>query len=143
MALKAGDSLGRFQVIGPLGSGGMGNVYRARDIDLGRDVALKILSDRHRFDALRVERFKREARMLAALNHPGISTLFDVEVVNGVHALVMELVEGRTVADLVAGARALPMKRALEIARNVAKALEAAHNHGVVHRDLKPANIMV
>ena len=143
MGLRAGDTFGRFQVIAPLGSGGMGSVYRARDLDLGRDVALKVLADRHCFDAVRVERFKREARMLAALNHPGIATLFALQDVRGVQALVMELVEGRTVADLVAGGRALPVRQALEIAWHTAEAIEAAHDQGVMHRDLKPANIMV
>ena len=80
MGLRTGDTFGRFQVIGPLGSGGMGSVYRARDLDLGRDVALKVLADRHRLNAVRVERFKREALMLAALNHPGIATLFAVRM---------------------------------------------------------------
>jgi serine/threonine protein kinase len=148
MALQPGDRVGVFEVLQPLGAGGMGEVYRALDTRLKREVALKVLPDRHLFDAHRLARFEREARALAALNHPGIATLYGIEEAGGVQALVMELVEGDTLADRIAVAArtrgaGLPPAVAMDIARQVAIALEAAHECGVVHRDLKPANIKV
>jgi eukaryotic-like serine/threonine-protein kinase len=146
--LRPGDRLGPYEVLHLLGSGGMGEVYRARDARLNRDVALKVLPDRYRFDNRRVSRLEREARALAAVNHPNIATLYGVEQSDGVQALVMEHVDGDTLADRIAMARrahgaGLPMAEAADIARQVADALEAAHERGIVHRDLKPANIKV
>ena len=126
----------------------MGEVYRAHDVRLKRDVALKVLPDRHRLDGRRVARLEREARALAAVNHPNIATLYGIEEGHGVQALVMELVDGNSLADRIAVARrargaGLPVAEVLDIARQVAEALEAAHRRGIVHRDLKPANIKV
>jgi eukaryotic-like serine/threonine-protein kinase len=146
--LRAGDRLGPYEVVYLLGSGGMGEVYRARDARLNRDVALKVLPDRHRLDSHRVSRLEHEARALAAVSHPNIATLYGIEQADGVQALVMEHVDGDTLADRIAIARrahgaGLPMAEATDIARQVADALEAAHERGIVHRDLKPANIKV
>ena len=148
MSLQSGDRLGPYDIVHPLGAGGMGEVYRARDSRLKRDVALKVLPDRHRFDARRVARLEREAQALAAVNHPNIATLYGIEEGHGLQALVMELVDGDTLADHIAVARrargtGLPVAEAVAIARQVADALEAAHERGVVHRDLKPANIKI
>ena len=148
MSLQSGDRLGPYDVVHPLGAGGMGEVYRARDSRLHRDVALKVLPDQHRFDAHRVARLEREAQTLAAVNHPNIATLYGIEEGHGLQALVMELVEGDTLADHIAVARrargiGLPVAETVAIARQVADALEAAHERGVVHRDLKPANIKI
>ena len=148
MPLQAGDRLGRYEVVHPLGNGGMGEVYRARDARLKRDVALKVLPEEHRFDARRLARLEHEARALAAVNHPNIATLYGIEEGRGLQALVMELVEGETLADRLARARrtrgaGLPVAETVAIARQVADALEAAHERGIVHRDLKPANIKV
>src|ERR1041385_4757528 len=127
MPLSIGDKLGPYEILAPIGKGGMGEVFRARDTRLGRDVAIKISSER--FD----ERFAREARVIASLNHPNICQLYDV----GENFLVMELVEGETLKGPV------PVETALKYARQIADALEAAHEKGVVHRDLKPANIKI
>jgi serine/threonine-protein kinase len=140
MPLSPGVALGQYEVIGLIGAGGMGEVYRARDTRLGREVALKILPDAFASDADRLVRFEREARVLAALNHPNIATLHGVEESGPVKALVLELVEGLTLAELLTTG-ALPASRALPIAEQIAQALEVAHAAGVVHRDLKPANI--
>ncbi len=165
MGLGAGTRLGPYEVTGPLGSGGMGEVYRARDTKLGRDVALKILPDSFAHDLERVARFKREAQLLASLNHPNIAQIYGLEDADlstgpgqgSVRALVLELVEGETLAERL-GARGsglgrsqppgpslqpLALDEALNIARQIAEALEAAHEQGIVHRDLKPANIKV
>jgi serine/threonine protein kinase len=147
MPLTTGTRLGAYEVTGPLGAGGMGEVYRARDTRLKRDVALKILPDSVSGDPDRLARFQREAEMLASLNHPHIAAIYGVEEVTAVpgshvRALVMELVEGRTLADRIAEGP-LPIDEALAIARQIADALEAAHERGIVHRDLKPANIVV
>ena len=139
-ALQPGDWIGNFEVIGPLGAGGMGEVYRARDERLRREVAIKILPRALAGDPQRLARFERESRILAALNHPHIATIHSVEHAEGVHALVMELVEGPTLADRLAGG-ALGWPAACGFARELASALEAAHDKGVVHRDLKPANV--
>ena len=125
-----------------LGAGGMGEVYRARDTKLGRDVAIKILPRAFTSDPDRLARFEREARMLAALNHPNIATIYGIEDADGVRALVLELVEGETLADRIARGP-LVLKDALAIARQIAEALDAAHEKGIVHRDLKPANIKI
>jgi serine/threonine protein kinase len=140
--LAIGDRFGPYEITALLGSGGMGDVYRARDHTLGRDVALKMLPPVFTADADRRARFEREARVLAALNHPHIGAIYGLEDRDGVHALVLELVEGSTLADRLRAAP-LPMRNALAIAAQIAAALEAAHDKGIVHRDLKPANIAI
>ena len=120
----------------------MGEVYRATDTNLGRDVALKVLPDAFALDPERLARFKREAQVLASLNHPHIASIYGLEESQGVRALVLELVDGPTLADRLAQGP-LPLDEALPIARQIAEALEAAHDHGIIHRDLKPANIKV
>ncbi len=139
-ALAPGVEIGPYQIIGPLDSGAMGEVYRARDSRLARDVAVKVLPAALAVDAERIARLQREARLLAALNHPHIATIHSLEVSNGICALVMELIEGPTLAQQLTNG-ALPIARAFEIARQIADALEAAHGKGIIHRDLKPANI--
>jgi serine/threonine protein kinase/Tol biopolymer transport system component len=140
--LSAGTRLGPYEILSALGAGGMGEVYRARDTKLGRDVALKILPDTFAADPERLARFQREAQVLASLNHPHIGAIYGLEESDGVRALVLELVEGPTLADRIAQG-AIPLDEALPIARQIAEALEAAHEQGVIHRDLKPANIKV
>ena len=136
-------TIGPYTVLGELGRGGMGTVYRARDTRLGRDVALKVLPDELRLAPERVARFEHEARIVAALNHPNIAALFGIEDgAEGIQALVLELVEGKSLAARLAEGR-LGVTEALDIARQVAHALDAAHEKGVVHRDLKPANIVI
>ena len=136
--LAPGDMVGHYQIVAMLGQGGMGVVYRARDTTLGREVAIKVLPDALAHDPDRLARFNREARLLASLNHPNIGHIYGVES----QALVMELVEGETLGSLIKSG-ALPIETALNYARQVAEALEAAHEKGIIHRDLKPANIMV
>ena len=138
--LEAGVRVGKFEVIGALGAGGMGEVYRARDAQLRREVAIKLLPRRLADDSRRLARFERESRLLAALNHPNIATIHSIEHADGLHALVMELVEGPTLAERLKHGP-LAWREALVLARDLAGALEAAHDKGVVHRDLKPANI--
>src|SRR5438128_163656 len=140
MPLGIGASLGSFQILAPLGAGGMGEVYRARDTKLGREVAIKILPAAFAADPDRLARFEREARLLGSLNHPNIATIHGVEDAGGIHALVMELIDGPTLAERI-GRGAVPIAEALAIARQIADALDAAHEKGIVHRDLKPANI--
>ncbi len=141
MALKEGSRLGVYEIKGPLGAGGMGEVYRARDTKLGRDVALKILPDALASDPERLARFEREARTLASLNHPHIAHIHGFEESQaGIRALVMELVEGEELAHRIARGP-IPLDEALPIATQIADALEAAHEQGIIHRDLKPANI--
>jgi Protein kinase domain/WD40-like Beta Propeller Repeat len=142
VVLTAGTLIGAYEVLSPLGAGGMGEVYRARDTKLNRDVALKVLSESIAHDANRVARFRREAQILASLNHPHIGGIYGLEDAAGVAVLVLELVEGPTLADRI-GRGALPLHEAVSIARQIALALEAAHEQGIVHRDLKPANIKV
>jgi serine/threonine protein kinase/Tol biopolymer transport system component len=170
MPLVAGASLGPYQILALLGAGGMGEVYRARDTKLNRDVALKVLRDVFMDDPERVARFQREAQLLASLNHPNIATIHGLEESNGVRAIVLELVDGPTLAEIIQGPSAarsgqssrgtaasegetrqavgvgpygLSIDDVLPIARQIAEALEAAHDQGVIHRDLKPANIKV
>jgi serine/threonine protein kinase len=142
MPLDPGSKLGPYDVVGSLGAGGMGEVYRGRDARLKRDVALKILPSTVAADAERLARFEREAQALAAINHPNIAAIYGLEESAGVRALVLELVEGETLAERIARGR-LPVDEALAIARQIATALEVAHEQGIVHRDLKPANIKV
>src|SRR5215471_13263130 len=160
MPLSTGTRLGFYEILAPIGAGGMGEVYRARDTKLGRDVALKVLPEAFANDAERMARFQREAQVLASLNHPNIASIHGLEESGGVRALVMELVEGPTLSERLEAAvpvydrrshlagvaahkAALEMDEALPIARQIAEALECAHERGVVHRDLKPANIKV
>jgi serine/threonine protein kinase/Tol biopolymer transport system component len=158
--LTAGEKIGIYEVVSPLGAGGMGEVYRARDTKLQRDVALKILPETMANDAQRMARFEREAQVLASLNHPNIAAIYGLEESNGIRALVMELVEGQTLAEGISVAAVYdrrpssPEKSAahraplqiddvLPIARQIAEALEYAHERGVIHRDLKPANVKI
>ena len=134
--------IGSYTIVAPLGAGGMGEVYRARDSKLGRDVAIKILPSHFTADPERRARFAREARTLATLNHPHIGAIYGLEEANGISALVLELVEGQTLADRLERGP-LPLPQALVIARQIAEALDAAHEKGIVHRDLKPANIVL
>ncbi len=140
--MLTGRRIGVYQIQTLLGAGGMGEVYRARDTKLGRDVAFKILPRAFTADPDRLARFEREARVLASLNHPHIGAIYGVEESDGVHALVLELVEGETLADRLAKG-ALPLDQALRIAIQIASALDTAHRAGIVHRDLKPGNIML
>jgi eukaryotic-like serine/threonine-protein kinase len=142
VGLATGTKLGPYEIQSLLGAGGMGEVYRARDTKLGRDVALKVLPEAFAKDADRMARFKREAQVLASLNHPNIATIYGLEESGGARALVMELVEGPTLAERLKSG-AIPLEGALPIAKQVADALEAAHERGIIHRDLKPANIKV
>ncbi len=142
MSLLPGTRLGSYEVIAPLGAGGMGEVWRAIDTRLGREVALKVLPGGLADDADRHARFEREAKVLASLNHASIATLYGIEHLDGQHVLVMELVEGSDLAQRLA-AGAIPVDEAIPIARGIAEALEAAHDKGIVHRDLKPANVRV
>ena len=142
MALTSGTRLGPYEIVSALGAGGMGEVYRARDTKLARDVAIKVLPAVFVSDPERVARFQREARTLASLNHPNIAAIYGLEESGGTAALVLELVEGPTIADRIAHGP-IPVDEALPIARQIAEALEAAHEHGIIHRDLKPANIKV
>ena len=142
MALTPGTRLGVYEVTAPIGEGGMGQVYCARDTRLNRDVALKILSDSFANDPDRLARLTREAQTLASLNHPNIAHIYGLEESSGVRALVMELVEGDDLSHRIARG-AIPLDDALPIAKQIAQALEAAHEQGIIHRDLKPANIKV
>ena len=142
MTLRPGDRLGPYEVLSALGAGGMGEVYRARDTKLGREVAVKILLHPFTSDSERLARFEREARMLAALNHPNIGAIYGLEDVDGVRALVLELIEGETLADRIQRGP-LPVAEVLTIARQIADAMDAAHEKGIIHRDLKPANIKI
>jgi Tol biopolymer transport system component len=137
-----GRQIGSYQILSLVGAGGMGDVYRARDTKLGRDVAIKVVADVFLSDPERLARFEREARVLATLNHPHIGAIYGLEEAGGVRGLVLELVEGATLAERLA-AGPLPIQEALTFARQIAEALEAAHEKGIIHRDLKPANIKI
>ncbi len=142
MPLTSGSRLGPYEIVGALGRGGMGEVYRARDPRLGRDVAIKALSSEFARDPERLARFRREAKTLAALNHPNIAAIYGLEEADGVPHLVLELVEGETLAERLSRGP-LPPREALSLGIQIAAAIEAAHERGVVHRDLKPANVIV
>src|SRR5258708_6171286 len=142
MPLAVGDKLGHYEVLWLLGTGGMGEVYRARDTTLKRDVALKVLPAAFLRDPERMARFQREAEVLASLDHPHIGPIYGLVESEGARALVLALIEGPTLADHIA-AGPLPREEALAIAKQIIEALEYAHDRGVVHRDLKPANIKI
>ena len=142
MALPSGTKLGPYEIVAPIGAGGMGEVYRAKDMRLGRDVAIKVLPEGFARDADRLRRFEQEARAVAALNHPNILAIHDIGEFNGAPFLVSELLEGHSLReDLNSGA--LPTRRAVEDASQIAQGLAAAHDKGIVHRDLKPENVFV
>src|SRR5205809_202137 len=142
MTLATGTKLGPYEIVALLGAGGMGEVYRAKDTRLGREVALKVLPEAFARDSDRLARFEREARTVAGLNHPNIVVLYSVEEDNGVRFLTMELIEGQSLDRLVSPG-GLPFARVLDLGIALSDALVAAHERGVVHRDLKPANVLV
>src|SRR6266849_2223653 len=137
MPLSVGNRLGPYEILAPIGAGGMGEVYRARDNKLDREVAIKVLPSAPARDPERLARFEREAKVLASLNHPNVAQIYGIEESSTGRALVMELVPGQTLKGPLA------LDEALRIAGQVAEALEAAHDKGIIHRDLKPANIMI
>src|SRR5215468_8135808 len=142
MSLRVGTQLGSLEITGFLGRGGMGEVYRARDTKLKREVAIKILPEEFSRDPARVSRFQREAEVLASLNHPNIAAIYDVQETNDIRFLVLELVEGETLLDRIQRGR-IPVEESLTIAHQITEAFEAAHEKGVIHRDLKPANVKI
>lgn len=142
MHMQTGGQIGPYRIEHKIGEGGMGEVYRAKDTNLGRSVAIKVLPEAVATNPERLARFDREAKTLATLNHPNIAQIYGVERSNGATALLMELVDGPTLGDRI-GRGSVPLDDALSIARQIAEALEAAHAAGIVHRDLKPANIKV
>src|SRR5438874_8477003 len=140
---KSGQKIAHYSIVAKIGEGGMGEVYRASDSKLNRDVALKLLPDEFARDSDRMARFKREAQLLASMNHPGIAAIFGFEEADGgAFALVMELVEGQTLAERITQGP-IPLQEALPLARQIAEALQAAHEKGIIHRDLKPANVKI
>jgi serine/threonine protein kinase/Tol biopolymer transport system component len=143
MTIASGTNLGSYEILLQIGAGGMGEVYKAHDTKLGREVAIKVLPEAFAHDAERLSRFQREAKMLASLNHPNIATIHGLEHSNGTHFLIMELVSGETLAERIKRDRAVPIEEALAIAKQIAEALETAHEKGIIHRDLKPANVKV
>ena len=140
--LTAGTRLGPYEIVAQIGEGGMGQVYRATDTKLKRQVAIKILPPALAADSDRLARFQREAEVLASLNHPNIAAIYGLEESEGITALVMELVEGDDLSQRIARG-AIPLDEAVPIAKQIAEALEAAHEQKIIHRDLKPANIKV
>jgi serine/threonine protein kinase len=142
VALAPGTRLGPYEIAGPIDAGGMGEVYRAADTNLKRQVAIKVLPEAVAQDVDRLARFQREAEVLATLNHPNIAAIYGLERANGQTAIVMELVDGPTLADRVEQGP-VPLDEALPIAQQIAEALGAAHGRGIIHRDLKPANIKI
>src|ERR1700747_1552014 len=142
MPLAPGTRLGPYEITAPLGTGGMGEVYRAKDTRLGRDVAIKILPKEMSADPQRKERFQREARTISSLNHPNICTLHDIGSKDGLDYLVMECVEGETLAKRLEKG-SLPLEQVLKYGAQIADGLDKAHRAGIVHRDLKPGNIML
>jgi len=137
-----GKTLGHYEITSQLGKGGMGEVYQAKDLKLGRDVAIKVLPEEFAKDTDRVARFQREAKLLASLNHTNIAAIYGLEESEGTNFLVLELIEGQTLADRIK-AGPIPVEESLKLALQIAEALEVAHEKGVIHRDLKPANIEV
>ena len=142
MALEAGTRLGPYEILSPLGAGGMGEVYRARHTKLGRDVAIKVLPDEMAADPERLQRFEREARTASSLNHPNIVTIHDIDEQDGTRYIAMELVEGKTLGNRL-GEGPVPTSEILHLATQVAEGLAKAHAAGIVHRDLKPENLMI
>jgi eukaryotic-like serine/threonine-protein kinase len=142
MPLSAGDKLGPYEVLALIGKGGMGEVYKARDTRLKRDVAIKALPAALAHDPERMARFEREARLLASLDHPNIGAIYGLEESNGTRVLILALIEGPTLADRIA-AGPIPLEEAIHIAQQITEALEYAHDRGVIHRDLKPANVKI
>src|SRR5262245_36749174 len=142
MTLSPNSSFGPYTILAPLGTGGMGSVYRARDAKLGRELAIKVLPEEFASDRDRLARFEQEARTASALNHPNIITIFEVGETGGAPYIAMEVVEGRSLRDLLDDGK-LPLRKTIAIAAQIADALAAAHEKGVVHRDLKPENVMV
>src|SRR5215471_18505318 len=142
MSIGVGTQLGSLEITALLGKGGMGEVYRARDTKLKRDVAIKTLPEEFAHDPDRMARFQREAEVLASLNHPNIAAIYDLEETNGTRYLVLELVEGETLADKITRGP-IRVEDSLNIAIQICEALEAAHERGVIHRDLKPANVKI
>src|SRR5690349_10969051 len=141
MGIAKGTFLGPYEVVAHLGSGGMGDVWRARDHRIGRDVAIKVLPETFALGDERVKRFEQEARSAGALNHPGLVTIFDVGNVDGVPYIVMELLEGESLRDALA--ETIPVRKAIDYAIQIASALAVAHAKGIIHRDLKPENLVV
>src|SRR5262245_35823944 len=142
MPFSAGSHLGAYQIVEPLGKGGMGEVYRARDAKLGRDVAIKVLPEDFARDPERVARFQREAQDLASLNHANIGAIYDLQKHGNTEFLILELVEGETLSERIARGP-IPADETVEIGKQIADALAAAHEKGIVHRDLKPANVKI
>ena len=140
--ITTGTKLGAYEILSAIGAGGMGEVYRARDSKLDRDVAIKVLPEAFARDAERMARFQREAKVLASLDHPNIASIYGLEDSDGTRALVMQLVEGPTLADRIR-VGPIPVDEAIRIARQIADALEYAHERGIIHRDLKPANVKI
>ncbi len=142
MALGPGTRLGAYEILSPLGAGGMGEVYRARHVKLGRDVAIKVLPDELAADPERLQRFEREARTASSLNHPNIVTIHDIDEQGGTCYIAMELVEGKTLGNRL-GEGPVPPSEILALATQIAEGLAKAHAAGIVHRDLKPENLMI
>src|SRR6516164_2933690 len=142
MALTIGTQLGSHEITALLGKGGMGEVYRARDLKLKREVAIKILPEEFSRDPDRMARFQREAEVLASLNHPNVAAIYDLKETDGTRYIVLELVEGETLADRIVRGP-IPVEEALQIAKHICEALEAAHESGIIHRDMKPSNVKV
>ncbi len=137
-----GQTISHYKITDKLGEGGMGEVYRAEDTTLKREVAIKVLPEQFTQDTERLARFQREAQLLASLNHPNIAAIYGLEKADGVRFLVLELVEGETLAERLSKGP-LAVEEALEVCRQIAEGLEAAHESGVIHRDLKPANVNI
>ena len=142
MSLSPGTKLSHYEICEPIGKGGMGEVFRALDTKLGRDVAIKVLPDAFARDPSRLSRFEREAKLLASLNHPNIAAIYGLEQSEDIRFIVLELIEGETLAERLARAP-MGVEETAELALQIVAALEAAHEKGVIHRDLKPANIKI
>src|SRR5690349_9141761 len=143
MSVKTGTRFGPYEILSAIGAGGMGEVYQAHDTKLGRNVAIKVLPEAFAHDTDRLARFQREAKMLASLNHPNVATIYGLEQSESTSYLVMEMVAGETLQEHIKRAGAIPIDEALAIAKQIAEALEAAHERGIIHRDLKPANVKI